>query len=118
MSIRATNFVRGLRGLTPSEKLVAFVLADFANKDESKGSFPKMRLVAEACGFEHRQTASDNVQRLAEKKIILGKQSRGKMPTRWRFIGQNRPPKEKGSPWSPASPLFSTSNWLRGSDLN
>jgi hypothetical protein len=67
MSVRATNFVRRLRGLTPSLKTVAFVLADH-DDHRGGGSYPSMLTVAQESGFAFRQNASDAVQVLAKKK--------------------------------------------------
>lgn len=85
MSIRATNFVRRLRGLDPSEKAVAFVLAD--HEDHKTGeTYPGMETVAEEAGFAFRQNASDTVQKLAKYRVILtDKPSKGGKPTVWRF---------------------------------
>jgi hypothetical protein len=85
MSIRATNFVRRLRGLTPSEKLVALVLADHAHHKTGE-SRPSMTTIAEEGGFENRETASRITDRLAELKVITTPcRSKGRNPTVWYF---------------------------------
>jgi len=82
VSIRATNFVRRLRGLTPAEKAVAFVLADH---DDHKGGgiYASMSTVAEEAGLENRETASRVTGRLVEKGIFLARPAKGK-PTLYR----------------------------------
>jgi len=86
MSIRATNFVRGLRGLSPSEKAVAFVLADHDDHKGGRGSFPSMSTVAQEAGLQDRETASRITKRLADFRIILtDNPSRGRKPTVYRF---------------------------------
>lgn len=86
MSIRATNLVRGLRGLSPSEKAVAFVLADHDDHRGGRGSFPSMSTVAEEAGLQDRETASRITKRLADFGIILtDNPSRGRKPTVYRF---------------------------------
>lgn len=85
MSIRATNHVRRLRGLTPSEKAVAFILADH-DDHKGGGSYPSVATVAEEAGFAFRQNASDIVQALADKNVIVTDEpSKGGRPTRWYF---------------------------------
>jgi Helix-turn-helix domain len=70
MSFQATKFVRGLRGLTPGEKAVAFVLADHANQYGGH-SFPSMDLIADEAGFKDRRSAQRYVRRLEEKKVVI-----------------------------------------------
>lgn len=70
VSIRATNFVRRLRGLSPEEKAVAFVLADHDNH-KGEGSYPSMTTVAIEAGLKNRETASRITKRLAQKKIFV-----------------------------------------------
>ena len=84
MSIRATNFVRRLRGLSPGLKSVAFVLADHDNH-KGGGAYPSMATVAEEAGYAFRQNASSAVQELADRKVIKGRQSGGGRPTTWYF---------------------------------
>lgn len=85
MNIRATIFVRGLRGLSPSEKAVAFVLA---SHDDYKGggAYPGMHTVAEEAGLQDRETASRITKRLVDRKIILtDNPSKGRKATVYRF---------------------------------
>jgi len=85
MSVRATNFVRGLRGLSPSEKAVAFVLADH-DDHKGGGTFPGMLTVAEEAGLHERASASRITKRLVDRKIILtDNPSRGRKTTVYRF---------------------------------
>jgi hypothetical protein len=70
MSVRATNFVRRLRGLSPEEKAVAFVLADH-DSHKGDGSYPSMKTVAMEAGLKNRETASRITKRLVQKKIFL-----------------------------------------------
>jgi hypothetical protein len=85
MSIRATNFVRRLRGLTPTEKLVAFVLADHDNH-KGGGIFCSMDTVADETGLADRQYASILTRRLRDRKIIVtNKPSKGRHPTLYHF---------------------------------
>lgn len=70
MSFQATKFVRALRGLTPAEKAVAFVLADHANQ-YGGNSFPSMDLIAEEAGFKDRRSAQRYMRRLEEKKVVV-----------------------------------------------
>lgn len=85
MSVKATNFVRRLRGLSPTEKVVAFVMA---GHDDHKGGgcYASNTTIAEEAGFAFRQTASDIVQQLKSYKVIhSAKQSEGGRPTVWHF---------------------------------
>ncbi len=85
MSIRATNFVRRVRGLTPTEKLVAFVLADHDNH-KGRGSYVSMTTVALEAGLKHRQTASSIVKRLLARGVVLtDRVSRGRVTTVYHF---------------------------------
>jgi helix-turn-helix protein len=85
MSVKATNFVRRIRGLSPGEKCVAFVLADHADH-KGGGSFASMTTVAEEAGLAHRQNASEYVQSLENKGIIFTREkSKGGKPTIWHF---------------------------------
>ncbi len=70
MSVRATNHVRSLRGLSPVEKAVAFVFADH-DSHYGKGSFPGMQTVAEESGLNDRETASRVTKRLVAKGVIV-----------------------------------------------
>jgi hypothetical protein len=70
MSFQATKFVRALRGLTPAEKAVAFVLADHANQ-YGGNSYPSMDLIAEEAGFKDRRSAQRYMRRLEEKKVVV-----------------------------------------------
>jgi hypothetical protein len=69
MSVRATNFVRRLRGLSPEEKAVAFVLADHDNH-KGDGAYPSMKTVAQEAGLKNRETASRIAKRLGAEKIF------------------------------------------------
>jgi hypothetical protein len=85
MSVKATNFVRRIRGLSPGEKCVAFVLADHTDH-KGGGSFASMTTVAEEAGLAHRQNASEYVQSLENKGIIFTREkSKGGKPTIWHF---------------------------------
>ena len=70
VSIRSTNFVRGLRGLSPSEKAVAFVLADHDDRFGVRGSCPSMSTVAREAGLRNRETASRITKRLLDRGIV------------------------------------------------
>jgi hypothetical protein len=70
MSFQATKFVRALRGLTPAEKAVAFVLADHANQ-YGGNSYPSMDLIAEEAGFKDRRSAQRYMRRLEEKRVVV-----------------------------------------------
>jgi hypothetical protein len=87
MSIKATNFVRRLRGLTITEKAVAMILADH-DSHKGEGSFPGMTTVADESCLKNRQTATDVVKRLVAKGVIttdsLSRGGRGKT-TVYRF---------------------------------
>lgn len=85
MSIRATNFVRQLRGLSAVEKAVAFVVADHDNH-KGGGANPSMATIAEESGIENRETASRIMARLVAYKIIQAPQpSKGRKPTVYFF---------------------------------
>ena len=85
MSARATNFVRRLRGLSPVEKAVAFVVGDHDNH-RGGGSYPSMTTVAEEAGLQNRESASRIVTRLVNYRVILAPQpSRGRRPTVYFF---------------------------------
>jgi len=66
MSYKIANFIASLRSLTPSEKAVAFVIANHAGHD-GRNAYPSMSTVAKEAGLKHRQSASKIVQRLLEK---------------------------------------------------
>ncbi len=87
MSVRATNFVRSLRGLTQSEKLVAFVLADH-DSHKGSGAYPAMQTVADESSLKDRETASRITSRLVDANLLLtdnrSKGGRGKT-TVYRF---------------------------------
>lgn len=70
MSVRATNFIRRLRGLSPEEKAVAFVLADH-DSHKGDGAYPSMKTVAGEAGLKNRETASRITKRLVQKKIFV-----------------------------------------------
>jgi hypothetical protein len=82
MSIKATTFVRRLRGLTMAEKAIAFVLADHEHHKTGR-IFPSMSTVAREAGAENRETASRITKRLVEKKVFLPEEQTGK-PTVYR----------------------------------
>lgn len=93
MSIRATNFVRRLRGLSVSEKSVAFVFADHDNH-KGGGAYPSMETVAEEAGLRSRETAYRITQRLVERNVLISgnpdRKRRGRTPTVYHF-NFNRP---------------------------
>jgi hypothetical protein len=70
MSFHATKFVRQLRGLSPEEKAVAFVLADH-DDHKGNGAYPSMETVAREAGLKRRETASRITARLVRKGIFL-----------------------------------------------
>jgi hypothetical protein len=70
MSVKATNFVRGLRGLTLTEKLVSMFLADHVHYHKDT-AYPGMATLAEECGLKDRMTASRTIQRLSKLGVIL-----------------------------------------------
>jgi hypothetical protein len=72
MSIRATNFVRSLRGLTATEKAVAFVMADHAHRVTGNITAGMTTIAAEA-GLRGRETASRITKRLMIKGIFIPK---------------------------------------------
>ncbi len=85
MSVRATNFVRGLRGLSPSEKAVAFVLADH-DDHKGGGTYPGMLTVAKEAGLKDRTIASRITRRLVDRGIIrTDNPSKGRKSTVYRF---------------------------------
>jgi hypothetical protein len=71
MSVKATAFVCELRGLSPSEKAVAFVLARHDDHKRGAGSWPSMSTVRDEAGLENRETASRITKRLVEKGILV-----------------------------------------------
>src|SRR3984893_18743581 len=87
VSVRATNFVRRLRGLTITEKAVAMILADH-DSHKGDGSFPGMTTLADESCLKNRQTATEVVKRLVAKGVIstdsLSRGGRGKT-TVYRF---------------------------------
>jgi hypothetical protein len=85
MSIRATNFVRRLRGLSAVEKAVSFVVADHDNH-KGGGANPSMATIAEESGIENRETASRIMARLVAHKVIqTPKPSKGRKPAVYFF---------------------------------
>jgi hypothetical protein len=70
MSVRATSFVLNLRGLSPTEKAVALVLAGH-DSYKGHGAYPSMSTVAAEAGLKNRETASRITKRLVEKKVVL-----------------------------------------------
>jgi hypothetical protein len=81
VSIRATNFVRGLRGLSPTEKAVAFVAADHAHHKTGAITI-SMTTLAEESGFTFRQNVNQVMKRLVERKVFLTpKPSKGRTST-------------------------------------
>jgi hypothetical protein len=85
VSIKATNFVRGLRGLSATEKAVAFVAADHANHKTGEITI-SMATIAEESGIENRETASRIMARLVAYKVIQAPQpSKGRKPTVYFF---------------------------------
>ena len=84
MSIAASNFVRQARGLTPTEKLVAFVIASHCNHVTGICSASMATIAAE--GSLSTRQANRIVQKLFLKSIILtGARSRGRKPTSWKM---------------------------------
>jgi Helix-turn-helix domain len=78
--------VRRLRGLTPTEKAVAFVMADHEDQGAVRGSYPSMSTVAKESGLQGRETASRIVKRLVECKVIGSDLvSKGRKTTVYRF---------------------------------
>jgi hypothetical protein len=78
MYILAARFVQDLRGLTPTEKAVAFVMAihasppsEFATSEPAGISTMSMALLAREAGLESRETASRIVKRLVTIGIIV-----------------------------------------------
>jgi hypothetical protein len=85
MSIRATNFVRRLRGLSPSEKAVAFVLADHENHKTGEIT-ASMTTVAAESGIRNRETTSRLTKGLVARKILTtDNPSKGGKPTVYRI---------------------------------
>ena len=86
MNIRAAVFVANLRGLTPSEKAVAFAIARHANVKECEANM-SMTTVAEESGLKNRETASRIATRLESYGIIraVGPRSGGRTPTTYTF---------------------------------
>jgi hypothetical protein len=92
VSIRATNFVRHLRGLSSSEKAVAFVHADHARLDPdahnrlvSGVTYASMSTVAEEAGLKNRESASRITKRLLEKRVLVAEAERPGVPTVYRL---------------------------------
>lgn len=83
MSVRATNFVRGLRGLSPMEKLIGLVMADH-DDHRGSGAYPGMTTVADEAGLKNRETASRITGRLVEKSVLIREKQSGR-PTVYRF---------------------------------
>lgn len=67
MSIKLMVSVWEAKGLTPTEKLVALCLADFANQDEK--CWPSQSLISERCGIK-RETVNRTISSLAKKGIV------------------------------------------------
>jgi Helix-turn-helix domain len=85
MSVRATNHVRRLRGLSAVEKAVSFVVADHDNH-KGGGANPSMTTIAEESGIENRETASRVMARLVAYKVIQAPQpSKGRRPSVYFF---------------------------------
>jgi hypothetical protein len=81
MSVRATNYIRRLRGLNFAEGRSAFVLADHANHKTGEITI-SMQTLKEECELAFRQTASDIVGRLIKWKVFLAPHpSKGRKPT-------------------------------------
>jgi hypothetical protein len=81
MSVRATNFIRRLRGLNFAEGRASFVLADHANHKTGEITI-SMQTLKEECELAFRQTASDIVGRLIDWKVFLAPHpSKGRKPT-------------------------------------
>ena len=69
MNIRAAKFVQNLRGLSPSEKAVAFSMAVHADFQKTEATM-SMTTLAEESGLKNRQTASLIVKRLETAGVI------------------------------------------------
>jgi hypothetical protein len=87
MSIKATNFVRRLGGLTPMEKLIGLLMADH-DDHKGGGAYPGMSTIAEEAGLKNRETASRITNRLVKRGILVPREpvtkEQGK-PTVYRF---------------------------------
>ena len=69
MSVRPTNFVRRLRGLSPVGKAVAFVMADHA--DHRTGEcYMSMQTLADEAGLQWADTAAKAVKRLVASGML------------------------------------------------
>ena len=68
MSWQASDHVRRLRNVTPTEKAVLYSLADRHNTNDG-GCWPRVSLVAAEAGLSKRAT-QDNLHRLVEKGVI------------------------------------------------
>lgn len=84
MSIKATNFVRNLRGLSISERAVAFVLASHENRN-GEGAWPSMRTVAAEASLKHRTIAGRIADRLIAKGVLRETKIEGR-PTVYHFV--------------------------------
>lgn len=86
MNIKAFNFVRSLRGLSPHEKSVAAMIASHADYQNCECSASMGTLAAES-GLKNRETASRISKRLEDYGIIkaVGGHSEGRTPTIYTF---------------------------------
>jgi hypothetical protein len=80
VSIRATNFVRRIRGLNSGQKSVAYTLAD--HEHHKTGDInPSMETVAHESGYAHRRNANEIVVQLVAYKILIcRRESKGRVP--------------------------------------
>ena len=88
MNVRASHFVRNLRGsITREERLVAVMLAIHADYQTAETKVSNGLLAAE-CSFKNRETASRIVRRLETVYGIIhavGHRSGGRTATKYRF---------------------------------
>ena len=87
MNIKAFNFVRNLRGLSPQEKSVAAMIASHADYQNCECRASMTTLAAES-GLKNRETASRIAKRLEIDYGIIkavGGHSGGKTPTVYTF---------------------------------
>lgn len=87
MNIKAFNFVRSLRGLSPQEKSVAAMIASHADYQNCECHASMTTLAAES-GLKNRETASRISKRLETDYGIIkavGGHSGGRMPTVYTF---------------------------------
>lgn len=69
MSVRAIEYVRKLRGVSPTEKVVLYSIADHHNNKDN-GCWPSIRLIAIESGEITDRAVQLVVRRLVEKGVI------------------------------------------------